>query len=81
MHWLCKPAPDHRTHHLHLVPTGSPRYRAELGFRDALRSRRDLAAQYEKLKHELTQTFEHDREGYTRAKAAYIEKALREDEA
>jgi hypothetical protein len=24
MHWFCKPDPAHRTHHLHLVPTGSP---------------------------------------------------------
>jgi GrpB-like predicted nucleotidyltransferase (UPF0157 family) len=24
MHWLCKPSPAHRTHHLHLVPLGSP---------------------------------------------------------
>lgn len=26
MHWFCKPRPSHRTHHLHLVPTGSPLY-------------------------------------------------------
>src|SRR5688572_16385776 len=23
MHWLCKPSPEERTHHLHLVPLGS----------------------------------------------------------
>jgi GrpB-like predicted nucleotidyltransferase (UPF0157 family) len=34
MHWFCKPHPSRRTHHLHLVPTGSGRYRAELAFRD-----------------------------------------------
>ncbi|WP_262285435.1 GrpB family protein [Micromonospora sp. MA102] len=26
MHWFCKPRPSHQTQHLHLVPTGSPRY-------------------------------------------------------
>jgi GrpB-like predicted nucleotidyltransferase (UPF0157 family) len=25
MHWFCKPRPARRTHHLHLVPTGSER--------------------------------------------------------
>lgn len=34
MHWFCKPHPARRTHHLHLVPTGSQRYRYELAFRD-----------------------------------------------
>jgi GrpB-like predicted nucleotidyltransferase (UPF0157 family) len=26
MHWFCKPEPSRRTHHLHLVPTGSTRF-------------------------------------------------------
>src|SRR5690349_14604269 len=30
MHWFCKPSPDHRTHHLHLVPFGSPLWRERL---------------------------------------------------
>jgi GrpB-like predicted nucleotidyltransferase (UPF0157 family)/ADP-ribose pyrophosphatase YjhB (NUDIX family) len=33
MHWFCKPDPGHRTHHLHLVPTDSPRFRDELASR------------------------------------------------
>ncbi len=53
MHWFCKPGPARRTHHLHLVPTGSPRYRAELAFRDALRSRPELATEYAHLKQHL----------------------------
>jgi GrpB-like predicted nucleotidyltransferase (UPF0157 family) len=77
MHWLCKPERSHRTHHLHLVPTGSRRFRAELAFRDALRADSDLAEEYATLKRALAEDFEHDREGYTRAKAAFIEKALR----
>src|SRR5687767_5245375 len=25
-HWFCKPSPAFRTHHLHLVPVGSPQW-------------------------------------------------------
>jgi len=78
MHWFCKPDLSHRTHHLHLVPTGSPRYEAELAFRDALRARPVLASEYATLKHRLASEYEHDREGYTEAKGTFIEKALRE---
>jgi GrpB-like predicted nucleotidyltransferase (UPF0157 family) len=78
MHWFCKPDPEYRTHHLHLVPTGSPRYRAQLAFRDLLRGRPELAAKYAGLKEELAGKFRHDREGYTRAKGAFIEAALTE---
>ena len=34
MHWFCKPDPGRRTHHLHLVPGDSSRFRDELAFRD-----------------------------------------------
>ncbi|MEU9738876.1 GrpB family protein [Micromonospora chersina] len=53
MHWFCKPRPSHRTHHLHLVPTGSPRYLNVLAFRDYLRAHPDARADYEALKREL----------------------------
>ncbi len=79
MHWFCKPNASHRTHHLHLVPTGSSRYRAELVFRDALRSQPDLAVDYANLKRSLAAEYEHDREGYTREKADFIRKALPPD--
>jgi GrpB-like predicted nucleotidyltransferase (UPF0157 family) len=39
MHWFCKPDPSRRTHHLHLVPRNSRRFRDELAFRDHLRSK------------------------------------------
>jgi GrpB-like predicted nucleotidyltransferase (UPF0157 family) len=85
MHWFCKPDPGSRTHHLHLVPTGSRRYRAEIAFRDTLRARRDLADRYEKLKQTLAAEHRNDREGYTRAKQGFIAEVLavsaREDEA
>jgi GrpB-like predicted nucleotidyltransferase (UPF0157 family) len=76
MHWFCKPDPSHRTHHLHLVPTGSPRYRAELAFRDSLRAHLDLATEYSELKQRLAAEYRDDREAYTEAKRDFIARVL-----
>ena len=73
MHWFCKPSPSRRTHHLHLVPVGSPRYRDELAFRDHLRTHPADAAAYAALKHRLAAELGHDREAYTAAKADFVE--------
>jgi GrpB-like predicted nucleotidyltransferase (UPF0157 family) len=78
MHWFCKPHPSRRTHHLHLVPTGSTRYRDELAFRDLLRARSDLADEYAALKHQLAHRLKRDREAYTEAKSSFILRALAE---
>jgi GrpB-like predicted nucleotidyltransferase (UPF0157 family) len=72
MHWFCKPSPARRSHHLHLVPTGSPRYRDELAFRDALRADPQLAAGYAELKQNLAARYPEDREAYTEGKAPFI---------
>jgi GrpB-like predicted nucleotidyltransferase (UPF0157 family) len=77
MHWFCKPDPTRRTHHLHLVPTGSRRFQDELAFRDHLRAHPDVAQEYGALKRCLAETFEHDREAYTDAKATFILATLR----
>jgi GrpB-like predicted nucleotidyltransferase (UPF0157 family) len=79
MHWFCKPSPTHRTHHLHLVPTGSQRYRDELAFRDILRASPDLAGRYQRLKQRLAAEHRDDREAYTEAKRAFISEALAVD--
>lgn len=76
MHWLCKPSPQRRTHHLHLVPVDSPRFRDELGFRDRLRADPATARAYSALKRELAGRFEHDRDAYTQAKTQFIRAAL-----
>jgi len=76
MHWFCKPDPARRTHHLHLVPVGSPRYRAELAFRDLLRADPRVAAEYAGLKRDLAGRHRDDREAYTEAKGAFIRSAL-----
>lgn len=76
MHWFCKPNPARRTHHLHLVPTGSARYRDELAFRDRLRADPELALAYEHLKRELAARFPDDREAYTEGKAAFVQAVI-----
>lgn len=76
MHWFCKPSPAHRTHHLHLVPLGSPRWVGALAFRDALRRDPGRAAAYEALKRALAQRFPHDREAYTEGKAAFVNEVV-----
>jgi GrpB-like predicted nucleotidyltransferase (UPF0157 family) len=78
MHWFCKPDPAHRTHHLHLVPFGSPRYHDELAFRDRLRGDPQLAAHYAALKRDLARRHPDDREAYTAAKGEFIATALSE---
>lgn len=50
MHWFCKPSPERRTHHLHLVPTDSPLWVDRLLFRDYLRNTPVAAAEYASLK-------------------------------
>lgn len=77
MHWFCKPAPSRRTHHLHLVPAGSPRFDDELAFRDYLRTHLDVAREYGTLKRSLAVEFRHDREAYTDAKTDFIRETLR----
>ena len=76
MHWFCKPSPADRTHHLHLVPFGSPLWNERLQFRDALRSDPALAAAYAGLKGRLADRHRNDREAYTEAKSAFIARAL-----
>lgn len=71
-HWFCKPSAAFRTHHLHLIPFDSPRWREAIAFRDYLRSNSDVAAEYERLKRRLAQEFHLDREAYTEAKGPFI---------
>jgi len=72
MHWFCKRDPSRRTHHLHLIPTGSPRFNDELAFRDYLRAHRDVAEAYGALKRRLAEEFTNDREAYTEGKTEFI---------
>jgi len=77
MHWFCKPSPQIRTHHLHLVPKDSPLWMERLAFRDALRASSELGSQYEELKRTLAAQYRNDREAYTNAKAPFVQRVLR----
>jgi len=72
MHWFCKPSPEFRTHHMHLVPAGSRLWHERLAFRDALRSNAVLRARYQSLKLRLAVQYRHDREAYTDAKSPFV---------
>ncbi len=77
MHWFCKPSPQHRSHHLHLVPIGSPLWQDRLAFRDALRRDPALCAAYAALKQSLAAAHRHDRDAYTAAKGPFVAQVLR----
>ena len=62
---------DDRVFHLHIRYPGDWN---ELYFRDYLRKHRNIAAQYGKLKKELAERYEHDRDGYTEAKTEFIDR-------
>lgn len=79
MHWFCKPSPDVRTHHLHLVPFGSSLWNDRILFRDRLIASRHLADEYAALKRRLAKEHGDDREAYTEAKGAFVEKVLRNE--
>ncbi|MGI8646738.1 MAG: GrpB family protein [Acidimicrobiales bacterium] len=72
MHWFCKPHPARRTHHLHLVPAGSPRFVDVLVFRNYLRAHPDANVEYETVKRELAARYAGDRETYTSGKSAIV---------
>ncbi|MEW6989812.1 GrpB family protein [Colwelliaceae bacterium 6441] len=76
MHWFCKPTPEIRTHHLHLVPYQSPLWHERITFRDALRADPNLAAQYQTLKYQLANKFSDQREHYTQQKWPFIQRVL-----
>ncbi len=76
MHWFCKPSPEFRTHHLHLVPYQSKLWLERIGFRDALRENPQTAAEYAKLKSDLAVRYKQYREAYTQAKWPFIKKVL-----
>jgi len=61
-----------RRHHLYVCPEDSGELRAQLAFRDRLRSEPELASAYADLKQELAIRFRDDREAYTEAKTEFV---------
>ena len=64
------PAALHRTHHLHIMESGTEML-GQLLFRDYLRAHPDEASRYGNLKLELMVRYRDDREAYTAAKSTY----------
>jgi len=76
MHWLCKPSPQFRTHHLHLVPFRSRPWIERIALREYLKTHSEVAADYANLKHRLAEQYICDREAYTDAKGPFIRRVL-----
>ena len=64
------------THGLHLTEPGSDLWRERLAFRDALRSDRALATEYEALKLRLAHEHREDGAAYTAGKRAFVVRVL-----
>ncbi len=77
---LVKVAAGHRVAHLHLLDPGTPRWAEQLWFRDRLRARPGLAAEYAQLKRRLAREFADDREAYAEGKAAFVRRVLAEQD-
>ncbi|MBO4644613.1 MAG: GrpB family protein [Alphaproteobacteria bacterium] len=60
-----------RVFHLHLRLRGDC---DEIAFRDYLRSHSDVAAEYERLKQDLAERYQFDRDAYTEAKTLFVRK-------
>jgi GrpB-like predicted nucleotidyltransferase (UPF0157 family) len=67
-----------RSHHLHMVRHGSEFWERHILFRELLRRRPDLAAEYGALKKKLAIKYRTQRLEYTDAKTPFIEQALAE---
>lgn len=76
MHWFCKPSPEVRTHHLHLIPFNSPLWKERIRFRDILRQNAPIAEAYGELKQSLAAQMADDREAYTQNKWPFIQRIL-----
>jgi GrpB-like predicted nucleotidyltransferase (UPF0157 family) len=63
-------------HHLYVCASSSPELQRHLKFRNILKADPVLAARYAALKRSAAERYRHDREGYTGAKAAFIEAVL-----
>ena len=62
---------SNKVFHLHVKYLGDC---DELYFRDYLIDNKNIASDYEKLKLSLKEKYEHDRDGYTKAKSEFIDK-------
>ena len=73
-HFFGKGVP--RTVHLSVVRYGGQFWLSHIAFREYLRSNREAALEYERLKLSLAERFPSDRESYTNGKLAYVVRIL-----
>jgi len=73
---FAKPHHRPRAYHLHAVERSAAFWRRQLLFRNFLRSRPEVALDYCELKKRLAAEYGNDRDGYARAKTAFIEATL-----
>ena len=76
-HWFCKPGPEYRTHHLHLVPRDGKLWIECIAFRDLLISDASVAKEYAALKHRLAAEVE-DIDSYVAGKTDLLVRVLSE---
>ncbi len=69
------PYGERRTHHVHVCERPSEQW-TRLLFRDYLRTHPDLAQEYAKLKRDLAQAHQHDREAYTDSKGNFVDSVM-----
>lgn len=68
---------DIRTHHIHVVITGSKEWHDYINFRDYLNAKPDVAKEYETQKLRLMSEYQIDRLAYTEGKGEFITYTLR----
>jgi len=68
---------DIRTHHIHVVRSGSKEWHNYINFRNYLNARPEVAKKYEALKLRLMSEYKNDRPAYTEGKAEFITHVLR----
>jgi GrpB-like predicted nucleotidyltransferase (UPF0157 family) len=73
----CYPNIARRTHHLRVVEESSPGWHTWLAFRDHLRANPSDAADYARIKTELSRKDNQDRVAYRAGKAPFIEEILK----
>jgi len=74
---VMKPPTGDPNHHLYVCPSDSRELARHLAFRDYLRRHPDEVSAYSALKRRLAQNLGVDRQAYTDAKSAFIERILR----
>ena len=74
-----KGSEENRTHFIHVMEIKSKRYINAIKFRDILNSNKDILDKYQNLKRELASKYQDNREMYTKSKAEFINKVLKEN--